>query len=106
MLSLSEAAKTTGVSKSTIWRACKTGRISATKNDYGGYRIEPAELFRVFPPAAPPAAEMHQDAMAKERAAMAALETQISALKDVNSLLRRAARRIGTLEGTCGPLLA
>ena len=57
--SLSEAAKTTGVSKSTIWRACKTGRISATKNDYGGYRIEAAELFRVFPPATPPAAEMH-----------------------------------------------
>lgn len=88
MLSLSEAATAAGIAKSTIWRAVKAGRISATKTDTGGFRIEPAELFRVFPPATPPATEMTQGAMAIERAATAALEAQITALKDVSSLLR------------------
>ena len=88
MLSLSEAATKAGIAKSTIWRAVKSGRISATKTDTGGFRIDPAELFRVFPPATSSATEMTQDATAVERAAMAALETQITALKDVNVLLR------------------
>ncbi|WP_186415301.1 hypothetical protein [Pannonibacter sp. P2PFMT1] len=48
-LSANEAAKRTGKSVPTITRAIKTGRISAEKNDAGGYLIDPAELFRVFP---------------------------------------------------------
>ncbi|WP_072242739.1 hypothetical protein [Pannonibacter indicus] len=48
-LSANEAAKRTGKSVPTITRAIKTGRISAEKNDAGGYMIDPAELFRVFP---------------------------------------------------------
>ncbi|MGY4753024.1 hypothetical protein ACVNHC_24475, partial [Pannonibacter sp. Q-1] len=48
-LSANEAAKRTGKSVPTITRAIKTGRISAEKNDSGGYLIDPAELFRVFP---------------------------------------------------------
>jgi excisionase family DNA binding protein len=49
MLSLSEAAKVTGQSKSTIWRAVKSGGLSATKTDGGDYQIDYAELHRVFP---------------------------------------------------------
>ena len=49
MFSLSEAAKVAGQSKSTIWRAVKAGRVSATKTDTGDYPIDPAELHRVFP---------------------------------------------------------
>jgi excisionase family DNA binding protein len=49
MLSLSEAAKAAGVSKSTIWRACKAGRLSSTRIDTGDIKIDPAELHRVFP---------------------------------------------------------
>ena len=45
--SLGEAAKATGKAKSTILRAIKTGRISASKKD-GSYSIDPSELFRVF----------------------------------------------------------
>lgn len=51
-LSLSTAAKETGVSKSTLSRAIKGGRLSAVRGDDGSYRIEPAELFRVYPRAA------------------------------------------------------
>jgi excisionase family DNA binding protein len=47
---LGEAAKQAGVSKPTISKAIKTGRISAEKQEDGSYRIQPAELFRVYPP--------------------------------------------------------
>lgn len=47
-LSLSQAAKLTGKSKSTINRAIKTGKISATRHDDGSYAIDPAELSRAF----------------------------------------------------------
>lgn len=47
-LSLSQAAKLTGKSKSTINRAIKTGKISATRHEDGSYSIDPAELARAF----------------------------------------------------------
>jgi len=50
--SLGQAAKETGLDKSTISRAIKSGRLSAQRKDNGGgYEIDPAELFRVFTPA-------------------------------------------------------
>ena len=50
MHTLGTAAKATGVSKPTIQRAIKSGRISAKKNDLGVWQIDPAELHRVYPP--------------------------------------------------------
>ena len=87
MLSLSGAASAAGIAKSTIWRAIKSGRVSATKTETGSYQIDAAELFRVFP-AANKNGAMKQDATVTERAASAALEAQINALKEVGSLLR------------------
>lgn len=52
-LSLSQAAKMTGRSKSTIGRALKAGRLSGIQNDDGTFSIDPAELFRVFPRGGP-----------------------------------------------------
>ena len=53
---LGTAAQATGAAKSTIFRAIKSGRISATRDEQGQWQIEPAELFRVFTPVsdAPP----------------------------------------------------
>ena len=51
-MGLSEAAAATGVNRSTIYRAWKTGQISATRTDTGQIEVDPAELFRVFPPIA------------------------------------------------------
>lgn len=48
-LSLSQAAKITGKSKSTINRAIKSGKLSATRHDDGTYSIDAAELHRAFP---------------------------------------------------------
>ena len=49
-LTLGEAEKEVGVTKSTISRAIKDGRLSAKRNEHGHYQIDPAELFRVYPP--------------------------------------------------------
>lgn len=48
-LTLSQAAKTLGKSKSTLNRAIKTGRLTATRNEDGTFSIDPSELYRAFP---------------------------------------------------------
>ena len=50
MMTLGEAAKQAGISKSTLSRAIKSGRVSAFRTDDGAFSIDPAELFRVYPP--------------------------------------------------------
>ena len=52
MYSLATAAAACGVNKSTVLRAIKAGKISATRNEHSEWQIEPAELHRVYPPAA------------------------------------------------------
>jgi hypothetical protein len=46
---LGEAAKATGMSKAAISRAIKNHMMSAEKQDNGSYKIDPAELHRVYP---------------------------------------------------------
>jgi excisionase family DNA binding protein len=65
--SLREAAEQAGTSKSTIWRAVKSGRLSAARTDDGGFAIDAAELFRAFPPQRLPDV-MGQDATVSETA--------------------------------------
>ena len=50
MLNLREAAEQAGTSKTSIFRAIKSGRLSATRDDQGGVQIDPAELARVYAP--------------------------------------------------------
>lgn len=50
MLSAREAAARTGLSKAGIIKACRTGKISAGKNQNGEWEIDPVELFRVYSP--------------------------------------------------------
>lgn len=54
MLSMGEAARQAGVSKATIHRAIKSGKLSAIRTDSGAYGIDPAELFRVYRPTKQP----------------------------------------------------
>jgi excisionase family DNA binding protein len=44
MLTLEEAARLSGKSKSTLARAIKAGRLSANRTDLGIYEIDQAEL--------------------------------------------------------------
>jgi hypothetical protein len=88
MYTLGTAATAAGLSKSTIHRAIKAGRISATKNDTGDWSIDPAELHRVFPPVTVEPVPLERDATPQLEALVAKLEAEITALKSVSDLLR------------------
>ncbi len=47
-LTAGEASRLAGVSKATICRALKSGKLSYISNDSDGYKIDPAELSRVY----------------------------------------------------------
>lgn len=49
-LTLNQAAREAGKSKSTLLEAIRGGRLSATKDGQGRYQIDPAELFMVWTP--------------------------------------------------------
>lgn len=94
-LSLREAAEQAGVSKSTVFRAIRAGRLSAPRDDDGNFAIDTSELFRVYPPKSgedvpPVRAANHpkgQDASAPDttelRIRNAELEAQLNALKQI-----------------------
>lgn len=50
MLTLGQAAKEVGRSKTALTNAIRSGRLSATKLEGGSYSIDPSELFRVYSP--------------------------------------------------------
>jgi excisionase family DNA binding protein len=94
MITLGEAARLTGLGKTTLARAIKAGRLSATKTDIGTYQIDPAELGRVYPFPAPTEAAGETGAAApngtgETPGATAALEAQIAGLREIGELLRR-----------------
>ncbi len=59
---LASAAASTGVSKSTVLRAIKAGRVSAERDATGQWVIQPADLHRDFLPL--PSAATELDALA------------------------------------------
>lgn len=83
---LGTAAKACGVARTTILRAIKSGRISASKDDKGNYAIDPSELHRAFPPvAAEQSAEqaMEQDATEVGTGGTAVLLAKIEGLEAI-----------------------
>jgi hypothetical protein len=46
---LAAAAAASGLNKTTIIRAIKSGKVTGTKNELGEWQVEPAELHRVYP---------------------------------------------------------
>jgi hypothetical protein len=94
-MGLSEAAAATGVNRSTIYRAWKAGRLSATRTDTGNIEVEPVELFRVFPPIAAQGASQeamhpHAPAHATDDTAMRAnaLEVEVKMLREMLETMR------------------
>jgi predicted site-specific integrase-resolvase len=78
--SLAAAAAATGTDESTILKSIEDGKISATKDEHGDWRIESAELYRLYPPST----KLSSDSEAARSAAPARdamdLEGQIAAL--------------------------
>lgn len=110
-LSLGQAAKTANKSKSTINRAIKAGKLSAQRKEDGSYRIDPAELFRVWP--APLAEPSQTDPQTDPRGTPELLQMKIEmleaqlvreqeAVEDLRGRLDRAEDRMALLTYT-GP---
>jgi hypothetical protein len=49
-ISMSQAVRETGIPRTTLWRAIKSGKMSAARTENGEWELDPAELFRAFPP--------------------------------------------------------
>lgn len=52
-LTAREAGERVGKTRQAIIKAIRKGTISAEKDESGEWRIDPAELFRVYPPTQP-----------------------------------------------------
>jgi hypothetical protein len=82
-----EVMAPTGLHKVSILRAIRKGKISADKDEHGEWRLQPAELFRVYPPL-PEQRNGSGDEQQYAAPVTAALEAEISGLKQVNQILR------------------
>ena len=82
MMNLSEAARATAQSKSTIRRAVKAGRLSATRTDTREFQVDPAELHQVIP------IERIRNASVKLGAVRVTTAAEIAGLKGQAELLR------------------
>lgn len=98
MLTLGQAARLTGTSKTTLTRAIKAGRLSATRRDDGSYGIDEAELSRVYTvnvetPAtgAVTGAAVHHAPPERDPSDTLALRVEIEGLKAQLALMREHA---------------
>lgn len=105
-LSLGQAAKLTGVGKTTLTRAIKSGRLSAERREDGSYRIDPAELSQTYeisierPATGSGAGDVvpratgnrHPNETAEMAARQAALDTEIAGLREIVRRLDDQAR--------------
>jgi hypothetical protein len=82
---LGTASRATACAKSTILRAIKAGRISATRDDLGQWQIDPTELFRVFPALALPGATAEKPQIERDATA----DVLVAELRQVIADLRR-----------------
>jgi excisionase family DNA binding protein len=94
-LTLGQAAKLTGLGKTTLTRAIRAGRLSATRNDTGGYTIDAAELARVYPFPAPasghPEGPDATGVVAHHATANATLEGEVAHLREMLAMMREQA---------------
>jgi hypothetical protein len=85
-ITLGQAAKETGRSKSTIFKAIKNGTLSYVEKTSSGYKLNPEEVFIVFP-------ENDLDRSQSERSRTFAVSTEHSQENDYlrreNELLRQ-----------------
>jgi len=100
-ITLAEAAAACGLDKSTVRRAVRSGRISGVRDEGGVWRVEPVELFRVFPPAALPEGDAAPvpraappDAAAATYALVAELRAVIADLRQDRDHWREQAQRL------------
>src|ERR1700730_13200536 len=88
-LTLGKAAREAGVAKSTISKALASGKLSYCEKNSEGYKIDPAELFRVYPKTTKTDADellsndWRQDRLGAEALPSAKFEIQLAGLKSL-----------------------
>lgn len=90
-LSLGQAARLTGLGKTTLARAIQAGRLSATRTETGGYSIEPCELARVFPIQGAAVATVDHGSVTGQMAQLAtipATDELVAALREMAAILK------------------
>lgn len=85
--SLSEAATACGLNKTTVLRSIVAGRLTATKDGLGQWRIEPGELHRLYPPAAEKQKASHTTS--HHAVVLDVMEQQIAMLKETIADVKR-----------------
>ena len=96
---LGQAAKAVGKSKTTISKAIQNGKISATKQANGSYKIDPSELHRVYPPA--PLANSYDGPLDTPKLTPVPLGGDTNSIRETIGLeyeLKAARQRISDLE--------
>jgi excisionase family DNA binding protein len=98
-LSIKQAADAVGRTKSSILRAIKAGKMSATKDGAGEWQIDPAELHRVYAPApyrtdsrTAPAEQTREVTLLREM--LADRDAQIADLREDRDRWRAQAERL------------
>lgn len=87
-MTLGEAAKAAGVSKATISKALAKGRLSYVSKDTAGYQIDPAELFRAFPPKPPETLNTERLATHPETVDLRVLRAELDAARELVAELK------------------
>jgi len=88
MYTLSGAAEAVGLTKSAFSKAIKKGCISAKKDEFGRFAIDPAELHRVYPPL-PSLEKSSEKSEESEREATAEITAENRELKARLEVLNR-----------------
>ena len=82
-LSASQAAKSVGKSVPTITRAIKKGKLTAKPRDGGGWIIDAAELFRVWPAVSNDTDENHTMLRSETTIEASALERELELTREM-----------------------
>src|SRR3546814_10737999 len=97
-ITLREASEKVGVTRQTLMKAIKTGRVSAEKSDNGEWRIEPVELFRVWPPVNGVQQPLQPNITGSDTHGLQAenrlLREQVAALREERNAWREQAQRL------------
>lgn len=92
--SLRDAARAVGRGKPALLKAIRSGRISAEKDALGQWRIDPAELHRVYPlvpgerKEPPPSERQEPPGTLQETLNVEALQRELEVLRETVSDLR------------------
>ena len=106
-ITLREASEKVGVTRQTLMKAIKTGRVSAEKSDNGEWRIEPVELFRVCPPVNGVQQPLQPDLTGGNTPGLQAenrlLREQIAELREDRNAWREQAQRLALTDQRATP---